>query len=86
MQIFYFTVIAIKGCDDVIGESVIIELDDSEEDDVAGDIDIKDEEDVDTFINVSVCWLNQECERILSRDILFWCLMARHCEMRSLAP
>jgi len=67
----YYTVITIKECDDVIGESVIIELDDSVVDDVAGDVDIRDDEEVVMFNNAPVCCWNQECERILSRDILF---------------
>lgn len=53
-----------------MGESVIIGIDDSVVDDVAGDVDIRDEEDVDTLSEVDLCW-NQACERILSRDILF---------------
>jgi len=44
----------------VRGESVIIEIDDSVVDDVAGDVDIRDVEDVDTFRDVELCCWNHE--------------------------
>jgi len=39
---------------------VIIEIDDSVGDEVAGDVDIRDDDDVDTFKDVELCCWNHE--------------------------
>ena len=38
---------------------MIIELDDSVVDDAAGDVDIRDDDDVDTLMTGPDCWWNQ---------------------------